>query len=179
VAVAVRLGEKYQKLLSFRSAGAARESGTHEHRTTSPLELQVFHGFRAGPCRASRNDGCWLPANSCPVAVIIPFAAERVIEIAVRQRLSFAGRLTVSSSRASRRLLSRPDLYRLQSRRKRLVYSTIRIQALEQFSRRADGRQLAAPRGLHRLDGFLVRNQRLERESWPRGKAGAEPRRTY
>ena len=29
-------GQEIPKLLSFRSAGAARESGTHEHRTTSP-----------------------------------------------------------------------------------------------------------------------------------------------
>ena len=89
------------------------------------------------------------------------------------------GGLTVSSNRASRRLLCRPDLPRLYSRRKRLAYLTIRIQAPEQSSRRADGRQFAAPRGLHRLDGFLVQNQRLERESWPRGKAGAEPRFIY
>ena len=52
VAVAVRLGKKYQKLLSFWSAGAARESGTHEHRTTSPLELQAFMG--SGPAPAGR-----------------------------------------------------------------------------------------------------------------------------
>src|SRR6266478_10018627 len=45
-------GQEVPKLLSFRSAGAARESGTHEHRTTSPLELQVFMG--SGPAPAGR-----------------------------------------------------------------------------------------------------------------------------
>jgi PIN domain nuclease of toxin-antitoxin system len=42
-------GQEIPKLLSFRSAGAARESGTHEHRTTSPLELQVFVGSGSAP----------------------------------------------------------------------------------------------------------------------------------
>ena len=45
--VRAQAGQETPKLLSFRSAGAARESGTHEHRTTSPLELQVFMG--SGP----------------------------------------------------------------------------------------------------------------------------------
>ncbi len=30
------------KMLSFRGAGAAREPGTHEHRTAKILEMQLF-----------------------------------------------------------------------------------------------------------------------------------------
>src|ERR1700682_1121418 len=33
---------KNTKFLSFRSAGCARESGIHEHRTTSILQIRVF-----------------------------------------------------------------------------------------------------------------------------------------
>jgi hypothetical protein len=44
------------------------------------------------------------------------------------------------------------------------VYLTIRIQAREQFSGRPDGRQLAAPRSLHPLNGFPIGDKRLERE---------------
>ena len=39
---------------------------------------------------------------------------------------------------------------------------TIRIQARDQLPRRANIRQFATPRGLHRFDCFLVRNQRIE-----------------
>ena len=36
------------------------------------------------------------------------------------------------------------------------MYLTIRIQACEQLCRRAYGRKLATPRGLHPLDRFLI-----------------------
>ncbi len=46
----------------------------------------------------------------------------------------------------------------------RLVCLAVRIQACEQLPRRADGHKLAAPGRLHRLDGFLVGDERLERQ---------------
>jgi hypothetical protein len=66
--VRAQAGQETPKLLSFRSAGAARESGTHEHRTQSPLELQVLRGSGPALTGASRNDGFWQPANSCPAS---------------------------------------------------------------------------------------------------------------
>src|SRR5437016_1098620 len=72
------------------------------------------------------------------------------------------GRLTVSSNRASRRLLCRPDPPLIAAPEAVGLFNNPH-QALEQFSRRADGRQFAAPRGLDRLGA----------------KAGAELRFTY
>ncbi len=43
------------RITSFRGAGPAREPGTYEHRTGIQEKVRV-HGFRACPCRASRND---------------------------------------------------------------------------------------------------------------------------
>ena len=37
------------KTRSFRGRGAAREPGTHEHRTANILEMQVFLGSGLGP----------------------------------------------------------------------------------------------------------------------------------
>ncbi|HEV7997407.1 MAG TPA: hypothetical protein VGP52_14230, partial [Stellaceae bacterium] len=41
--------EENTKTPSFRGAGAAREPGTHEHRTANILEMLVFLGSGLGP----------------------------------------------------------------------------------------------------------------------------------
>ena len=48
----LRRGKKHQSFLSFRSAGAAREPGIHEHRTMDILEMPVF--MASGPAPAGR-----------------------------------------------------------------------------------------------------------------------------
>ena len=45
----LRACEEIPKPLSFRGAGAAREPGTHAHRTANILEMQVFLGSGLGP----------------------------------------------------------------------------------------------------------------------------------
>ena len=42
-------GEQGPSTSSFRGAGTAREPGTHEHRTSNILEMQVFLGSGLGP----------------------------------------------------------------------------------------------------------------------------------
>ncbi len=95
------------------------------------------------------------------VAVIAPLAAERMIEIPSRQWLVLRQDGDGFEKQDIEALGLPSGFLAPVIAAKRLVYLTIRIQAREQLLRRAYGRKLAAPRGLHcresRANGRLSR----------------------
>ena len=90
------------------------------------------------------------------VAVIAPLATERVIEIAARQRLVLRQHGDGFEQGGIEALAVPSGFLAPVVAAEAAGDLTIRIQAREQLSRRANGRKLATPRRLHRLDGFLV-----------------------
>jgi hypothetical protein len=97
------------------------------------------------------------------VAVIAPLAAERVIEIPSRQWLALRQDGN-GFEKQGIEALGPPSGFLAPVITAKAVYLTIRIQAREQLPRRAYGRKLATPRGLHRLDSLLIGHQRLKRQ---------------
>ena len=90
------------------------------------------------------------------VAVIVPLAAERVIEIPPGQGLVLRQQRHGCQQIGIEALAVPSGFLAPVVAAEAAGDLTIRIQAREQLSRRANGRKLATPRRLHRLDGFLV-----------------------